>query len=188
MAKNPWLNRTWQLMTASGPSAPLLKGGSNASNNRFRLVAYKTRNGANYYKVKSKKGAMTKYWRNCVFVPRGKLPVALKDARGATLAPPGPKAAVAAISRIAGQLVQAIDAKARIGTLRLECDLTLPAVRLNTAGTALVARGGKKLFGVLRLFQVPRALGREALLVTDFSLDRGQPGGNGGGGSVHDHP
>lgn len=186
--KSPWTGRIWQLVTVSGPATPLLVAGSDdGRKNRFRLVAG-SRSGKpkriNSYKVTFRKGAMTKHWKDCILVPRGKEPLALEDGQGATLPSPGPRPSPAAIQTISGQLVSAVDMHKRIRTSRLECDITLPDVQLNNAGTAFVSTG-RKQFGLLRLFQVPKAIGSEALLVIDFSVDRGQPGGSGGGGSVH---
>jgi hypothetical protein len=187
MANNPWLNKTWQLRTISGPATPLMvKGDDDGRKNRFRLVAgSRTGNRINYFKVKFKKGAMTKHWKDCIFVPRGNDAVLLQDSQGASIAPLGPDPTDAAISGVSSQLITAIDANRPIGSARLECDVKLPAIQFNTTGTG-IGESSRKVFGLLRLFQVPKALGSEALLVIDFSLDRGLPGGSGSGGSVRD--
>lgn len=184
---SPWTGRSWHLMTVSGPASPLLVAGSDdGKKNRFRLVASSTSGKPkriSAYKVKFSKGAMTQHWNDCILVARGKEPLALKKKNGAPLGPLGTQPSAAAIQSISGQLVAAVDSKARIGTSRLECDVTLPAMKLT--GSNKPVPTGKKQFGLLRLFQVPNAIGREALLVIDFAVDRGQPGGSGGGGSVH---
>jgi hypothetical protein len=182
--KNPWTGRTWHLMTVSGPATPLLApGNDDGKKNRFRLVVGSTSGKPkriNSYKVK---GAMTKYWNDLVFVPRGKEPLALQQRDGTPIPPPGAAASPATIQTISGQLVTAIDNNARIRTSRLECDVTLPDVQVDGSVSS-----SKKQFGMLRLFQVPKALGSEALLVVDFAFDIGLPGGSGGGGSDTDKP
>jgi hypothetical protein len=189
-SKDPWTGRTWHLISASGAAIPLLmKGDDDGKKNRFRLVVGSssgTPKRINFYKVTSKPGAMTKHWEGRIFVPRGSQPLPLKDNANNAIAAPGAGASAAAIQAICGQLVTAVDQNARIGTSRLECDVTLPDVQ--TDNGAVVISKKKKQFGVLRLFQVPKALGSEALLVVDFAIDVGLPGGSGGGGSVTDRP
>src|SRR5262245_49831951 len=98
---DPWLDRTWKLISAAGPSLPLIvrhwdENGKlkthpngnlvlNKGDNEFELVKTGT-----VYKVKpafKNKTRMTDYWQGCSFVPRGVNPLVLEDADGNTLAP-----------------------------------------------------------------------------------------------------
>lgn len=184
---NPWLNRGWKLIAAPGPSTPLMvkRRTARTGDNEFRLVAgSKTGSRINFYKVKpSKSGAMASPWNSCVLVPRGTEPVALVDSSGTAIAPLGPSPTEAAIAAVAKQLVGAIDNASRINTSRLECDVTVPEFAFDSATSTFKATG-KQLFGQLRLFQVPKAVGNLRLLIVDFAVQGGLPGGSGAGSSV----
>jgi hypothetical protein len=170
-SRNPWL-KTWKLMDVDGTVSALK---SKKGSNTFQLVAAsRTGKRINAYKVKSKNGAMTKYWKDCVFVPRGAEPVVMQDIDDNPLGPLGPESTAAEMGDVVRKMLYAIDMKHRIRTARLECDLRMPA-------------GGQMCFGSLQLFQIPKGLGSEALLAVSFSVDRGPaPGGSGNGGSVTD--
>jgi len=185
MAKNSWLGKKVHLVTANGLSLALLVRGRKDKNgtevfkkgdNELRLVAG-SRSGrhVNFYKMKAvKNGRISRYWKECILVPRGTDPVALVDDSGAPLAPLGPNPTPQAVQVLAGSLIQAINKAQRATALRLECDVVVPAPGTNDM-----------TFGVLRLFQVPKAYGSKTLLVMDLANEGGLPGGNGGGGSVH---
>ena len=178
-SNDPWL-QPWKLHGAEDAVMPLK---AKSGNNKFRLVSG-TANGLRYYRVDAKKGAMSKYWKDCTFVPRGNTPPPRELVDGGPVAL-GPDATPEEIVNRARELIDTINDTCSINTERLECDVTIPEVKFTPAGDAIVVPG-RMVFGSLRLFQVPGALGDKALLAVSFSVDGGaNPGGNGGGGSEH---
>jgi hypothetical protein len=183
---NPWLDKKWHLISASGLSLPLLllRGKKDSSGNKtarpgdnqFRLtVGSRTGKRINFFRLKARKNTVSRYWGSCVLVPRGHLPVQLIDENGAPLAPLRPSPTDQEVQDLADKLIAAINKGHSVSSSRLECD-----VEVHDPGNPQ-----KKVYGLLRLFQVPRAVGSKPLLITDVSMDGGLPGGNGGGGSIH---
>lgn len=169
MATNPWINTTWEMSLIDGAVSALFKSGRASGRNRFWL-ANVTVGTAECYAVQFRDDAMTKYWRNLVFVSRGN--------RMPTL-PPLAKQVLAgghtpANLQKAGRIFTEAPASDRISTHRLECDVSIP-----------IPRSSRLELGRLRLFVFPKALRtNKALLVIHFRSDS-RPNGVGGGGSVH---
>ena len=172
--KSSWPNKTCELLAVDVVLPQLFITSQGAKNgiNEFRLVAgSRTGNPIDNYKIKFKKGAMTKYWKDCVFVSRGNLPV-----RGKSLGPnPTSKQIDAAWSSLMAKVQNW-----PISTERLECDTKVPVTGSKQGGT----RKTKLKFGSLRLYRLPNKAGAKPLFVAAFAGD-GSPDGSGGGGTVH---
>lgn len=175
-SRDPWHKKTCKLiMTDEALPLLLAKGKKGKSpSNEFKLVAGpRTKGRVNYYKVQAKQGAIADCWRDCIFVPRGNRPPELKGSLGAR----------STSKQKLGAAMRFIKWARRrpISIRRLDCDVTLPV----TYGARAGERGEiRKTFGSLRLYQVPKKLGRDALLVFSFEVDA-DPDGSGGAGSVH---
>lgn len=176
-SKDPWHNKTCKLIGVD-KRLPLLLLTRKQASNQFKLVAGPKTNGrANYYTVRAKHGEIAECWRSCIFVPRGKQAPQVTESLGPN---PTPKKLVA----VAKALIRSVRRRP-VTTKRLDCDAVVPVTRVKRTGETTSTRArSKKTFGSLRLYQVPRKLGTQGLLVFSFTVD-GNPGGSGGAGSVH---
>lgn len=173
--KSSWLGKTCELLAVSEVLPRLFISTNGAKNgiNEFRLVAGpRTGNRIYNYKIKFKKGAMAKYWKDCVFVSRGKMPL-----RGKSL---GPNPTSKQIDTAWRNVMREFQNRP-ISTERLECDTKVPVtyVRVGSA-----PRKTTMIFGSLRLYRLPNKAGARPLFVAAFAGD-GNPDGSGGGGTVH---
>lgn len=176
--KNPWLGKACQLL-AVGVVLPRLfmsAKRTKAGINEFRLVVgSKTGSRINNYKIQFKKGAMAKYWKGCLFVPRGNLPL-----RVAPLALKPTSKEIDTAFRNAKK-----EFKDRpVSTERLECDAKVPVLVVKAGRGPGSSKTSKLKFGSLRLYRLPNTVGAKSLFIATFAGD-GNPDGSGAGGSVH---
>jgi hypothetical protein len=178
--KDPWHKKTFKLIGVDETLPLLLAKGKNGAKprNEFKLVAGSVTGGrVDYYKVQFKDKDMVDCWKDCVFVPRGNRAPELRVSLGRN---PSPKKILSA----AKTLIRSVRRRP-VTTQRLDCDVTVPVTRPARRGESTSERARtKQTFGSLRLYQVPKKLGRDALLVVSFAVD-GDPDGSGGAGSVH---
>jgi hypothetical protein len=168
MSTNDWLldsEHSWELRFTDASVANLMVPAGNKKN-RFKLQATKKNGKIVFFTVKFTPGAMANCWKDCILFPRGNTPA--PEPTIPLSATPTQNEDIVARGELQGHLEDFGPT-----TERLEGELTLPGPDGPVAGS-------------LTLVQVPDALGgQQAWLAVMFTTDIENPGGTGGGGSVH---